>query len=47
MTSSDSISGSGGKRFLNDPTPCLHFCNYIPFEESLALYPRIIYAKID
>jgi hypothetical protein len=26
------------KRFLNDPTPILHFCNYLPLEEDLALY---------
>jgi hypothetical protein len=26
------------KRFLNDPTPFLHFCNNLPFEEDLALY---------
>jgi hypothetical protein len=26
------------KRFLNDPTPFLHFCDYLPFEEDLALY---------
>jgi hypothetical protein len=26
------------KRFLNDPTPFLHYCDYLPFEESLALY---------
>jgi hypothetical protein len=26
------------RRFLNDPTPFLHFCNYLPFEEDLALY---------
>jgi hypothetical protein len=25
-------------RFLNDPTPFLHFCDYLPFEEKLALY---------
>jgi hypothetical protein len=25
-------------RFLNDPTPFLHFCDYLPFEEDLALY---------
>jgi hypothetical protein len=24
--------------FLNDPTPFLHFCDYLPFEEDLALY---------
>jgi hypothetical protein len=23
--------------FLNDPTPFLHFCDYLPFEEDLAL----------
>jgi hypothetical protein len=26
------------KRFLNDPTPFLHFCYYLLFEEDLALY---------
>jgi hypothetical protein len=26
------------KRFLNDPTPFLYFCDYLPFEEDLALY---------
>ena len=26
------------RRFLNDPTPFLHFCNYLPLEEELALY---------
>jgi hypothetical protein len=26
------------KRFLNDPIPFLHFCDYLPFEEDLALY---------
>jgi hypothetical protein len=26
------------RRFLNDPTPFLHFCNHLPFEEDLALY---------
>jgi hypothetical protein len=26
------------RRFLNDPTPFLHFCDYRPFEEDLALY---------
>jgi hypothetical protein len=26
------------RRFLNEPTPFLHFCNYLPFEEDLALY---------
>jgi hypothetical protein len=25
-------------RFLNDPTPFLHFCDYLLFEEDLALY---------
>jgi hypothetical protein len=24
--------------FLNDPTPFLHFCDYLPFEEDLSLY---------
>jgi hypothetical protein len=23
---------------LNDPTPFLHFCDYLPFGEDLALY---------
>jgi hypothetical protein len=26
------------RRFLNDPTPFLHFCDYLPFKEDLALY---------
>jgi hypothetical protein len=26
------------RRFLNDPTPLLHFCNYLPLEEDLSLY---------
>jgi hypothetical protein len=26
------------RRFLNDNTPFLHFCDYLPFEEDLALY---------
>jgi hypothetical protein len=26
------------KRFLNDPSPFLHFCDYLPFEKDLALY---------
>jgi hypothetical protein len=26
------------KKILNEPTPFLHFCNYLPFEEDLALY---------
>jgi hypothetical protein len=26
------------RRFLNDPTPFLHFCYYLPFEEDLALF---------
>jgi hypothetical protein len=25
-------------KFLNDPTPFLHFCDYLPFEQDLALY---------
>jgi hypothetical protein len=24
--------------FLKKPTPFLHFCDYFPFEEDLALY---------
>jgi hypothetical protein len=26
------------RRFLNDPTPFLHLCDYLPFEVDLALY---------
>jgi hypothetical protein len=26
------------RRFLYDPTLILHFCDYLPFEEDLALY---------
>ena len=26
------------RRFLNDPTPFLNFCDYLPFEKDLALY---------
>jgi hypothetical protein len=26
------------RRFLKDPAPFLHFCDYLPFEEDLALY---------
>jgi hypothetical protein len=26
------------KKNLNYPTPFLHFCDYLPFEEDLALY---------
>ena len=26
------------RRFLDDPTPFFHFCDYLPFEEDLALY---------
>jgi hypothetical protein len=26
------------RRFLNDSTPFLHFCDYLPFEVDLALY---------
>jgi hypothetical protein len=26
------------RRFINDTTPFLHFCDYLPFEEDLALY---------
>jgi hypothetical protein len=24
--------------FKNDPIPFLHFCDYLPFEEDMALY---------
>jgi hypothetical protein len=26
------------REFLNDPSPFLHFCDYLPFEEDMALY---------
>jgi hypothetical protein len=26
------------RRFSNDPIPFLHFCDYLPFEEDLAIY---------
>jgi hypothetical protein len=26
------------RRFSNDPSPFLHFCDYLPFEEDMALY---------
>jgi hypothetical protein len=26
------------RRFLIDPTPFLHFCDYLPYEEDPALY---------
>jgi hypothetical protein len=26
------------RRFLNDPTPFLHFCDNLPFEEDLVLF---------
>ena len=26
------------RRFLNDPTPLLHFCDYLSFEEDLDLH---------
>ena len=32
------LSGSVEKDFFNKPTPILHFCDYLPFEEHLALY---------
>jgi hypothetical protein len=32
------LSGSGEKNFLKKPTPCLYFCDYLPFEEDLPLY---------
>jgi hypothetical protein len=41
------------RRFLKDHTLFLHFCDYFPFEEDLAiylnnfLYPRIICTKFD
>jgi hypothetical protein len=49
------LSASWGEDFWNDPTPFLHFCNYLPFEEDLALNlynsnslnPRIICTKFD
>jgi hypothetical protein len=30
------------KRFLNDLIPFLHFCDYLPFEEDLALNLKIL-----
>jgi hypothetical protein len=27
-----------GEKNLNDPIPFLHFCDYLPFEDELALY---------
>jgi hypothetical protein len=43
------------RKYLNDPTLFLHFCDYLPFEEDLALYlnnleslsPRMICTKFD
>jgi hypothetical protein len=32
------VQGFWKKRFLNDPIQFLHFCDYLPFEEDLALY---------
>jgi hypothetical protein len=32
------LSGSLGKTFFNDLTKVLHFRDYLPFEEDLALY---------
>jgi hypothetical protein len=26
------------RRFLNDPTLFSHYCDYLPFEENMALY---------
>jgi hypothetical protein len=26
------------RRFIKDPNPFLHFCDYLPFEEDLALF---------
>jgi hypothetical protein len=26
------------RRFLNDPSPLLHFCDYLPIEKDLAFY---------
>jgi hypothetical protein len=40
------------RRFLNDPIPFLHFSDYLPFEEDLALYlkklefPLLVLKKI-
>jgi hypothetical protein len=31
------LCGSRSRRFLIDPTLFLHFCDYLPFEEDLAL----------
>jgi hypothetical protein len=35
------------RRFLNDPTPLLHFCNYLPLEEGLALYLNKLEFPLD
>jgi hypothetical protein len=32
------LSGSAEEDILNDPTLFLHFLDYFPFEEDLALY---------
>jgi hypothetical protein len=34
---SSSVSVVCDKRFLNNPTPFLHFCGYLPFQKNLAL----------
>jgi hypothetical protein len=38
MTYSGSVVLEWRKRFLNDPTPFLHFLDYLPFEEDMTLY---------
>jgi hypothetical protein len=35
-------SDSGEGDFLNEPTPFLHFCDYLPFEEDLAHYLYLV-----
>jgi hypothetical protein len=52
MSSSSSVVLEN--KFLNDPSQFLHFCDYLLFEEDLALYlkiynslyPRIICTKL-
>jgi hypothetical protein len=34
------------RRFLNDPTLFLHFCDYLPFEEDLTLFSRRRFLRI-
>jgi hypothetical protein len=38
ISSKYELSGPWQKIFLNDPTPILYFCDYLPFEEDLTVY---------